>query len=176
MIYYGFAFSFISFLCLAQPTHLELVPVDAGVEDVGAHSASFKMQQQDLRVDMGFEKLYRVAGSDGIFVRKSGGLTAVFQKSAYLQTGSGDTPIVPAGTVYYIGDIPADFATQLAELQGDQEYHPSMVQPAIVETTHGTSFFKPIATDPYTLQFIEDETYRRHRLTALVLEIVLSAP
>ena len=49
MQYYMYALTFISFLFIVQPAPLDLIPVDAGIEDVGTLNASFKAQLQDFR-------------------------------------------------------------------------------------------------------------------------------
>jgi len=175
MVYLGFSVCFISFLLIAQTAPPELIPVDAGVEDRGALSSSFSVQLHDLRVDTSFEKLYKIAGSEGVYVRKSGGLTAVFHNSEYVRTHFGEMPVVPAGTVYCIGEIPAHLFLQLTELQGEQDIPASMVQPERVVTKKKSSF-KPTPISTHTFAFIENEAYRRQRLTAFVLEMVLLAP
>lgn len=154
---------------------MELVPVDAGVEDRGAFGSSFKLLQKDLRKDNAFEKLYRVKGSDGIYVRKAGGLYAVFRNPEYIDTEFGFFPIVPAGTVYCIGKMRPELVQQLGVLAkpttrnqvdiGKAELPPLRWSPPAQSKVY---------TENKTIRFVDDEQYRRQRLTSFVLEIVLS--
>ena len=177
MQYYMYALTFISFLFIVQPSPLELIPVDAGIEDVGTLNASFKAQLQDFRIDNSFEKIYRVAGADGVYVRKSGALTAVFKNSSYIQSLGGEIPLIPAGTVYCIGEIPTSFIEQLVDLEQEQAPHPSRVEALSVEIKTGRLPFREQSVQtPREFAFIHNESYRRTRLASLVLKVVLSTP
>jgi hypothetical protein len=81
-------------------------PVDPAVGDVNPLSASLRDMRVDLRQPTGFENVYRVPGRPDMFMRSSGALNAVFPQSAYAQTAGGPLPIIPAGTVFYIGEPP----------------------------------------------------------------------
>ncbi|MBY0262378.1 MAG: hypothetical protein K2Q20_08540 [Phycisphaerales bacterium] len=101
-----------------------LTPVEQNVGDLGPLTTSLRTPPADLRTPMEFDRVYRVPGSSrGINIpqalspaggqdgsrlaRVSGGITAVFPSSDYMQTKkSGIVPVVPAGTVFYIGPIP----------------------------------------------------------------------
>ena len=173
VFFHTLAIPFACFLFFQQSEPLELIPVDAGIEDRGALSQSFRVNQIDMRQDNDFEKLYKIAGSDEVYVRKSGGLSAVFSTSAYVHTSSGDVPIVPAGTVYYIGEIPPELIKQLGELQEPAGSPPTLVK---VEMATPKKFFtkiKKAETPHHTIAFLEDESYRRRRLASFVLDIVL---
>jgi len=61
----------------------------------------------DLRVPMGFERLYEIVDSGGLFARRNGAVTAVFDRSIY---GWNSMPLVPPGTIYYVGPLPIDLA------------------------------------------------------------------
>ncbi len=61
----------------------------------------------DFRAPVGFDRLYEIIGSGGLFARRSGAVTAVFDRSVYAWDS---TALVPPGTVYYIGDLPVDLA------------------------------------------------------------------
>lgn len=161
------------FILFVQPAkEVELIPVDAGVEDRGALSGSLRVEPVDWRQDNNFEKLYRVAGSDGIFVRKAGGLRAVFRNPSYFDTRSGSIPIIPAGTVYSIGEINADLFGQLKELSDVADPDELLV----AERYGFNEESVPITTRPTkrgSVRFIDDEQYRRERLTFFVIKIVL---
>lgn len=83
-------------------------PVDQGFADTNPLSASTRVLQRDLRAPSGFDRVYRLygSGSGEMYARASGGLTAVFPRSAYRSTSRGIVAEVPAGTVYYIGKLP----------------------------------------------------------------------
>ena len=107
-----------------------------------------------------------------MYVRKSGGLSAVFRSSAYIKTPSGDVPIVPAGTIYYIGEIPPELIHQLSVLQEPLEI-PSTIIIAEMATQQHSFIPKIKEAHHISFAFFEDEAYRRQRLTSFVLEIVL---
>lgn len=177
MIVHALVASFTSFLFVFLADPIELIPVEAGVEDRGALSDSLHVEQTNMRQDHAFEKLYKIAGSDDVYVRKSGGLSAVFRTSAYVQTPRGDVPIVPAGTVYYIGEIPPQLVQQLGELQEPLEPSSTLIIAEMAIPRVGTLSSKtPLTknkTPRYSIEFLENETYRRQRLTSFVLDIVL---
>jgi hypothetical protein len=179
MFYHTSVISFVAyFVVVWQPvTPVELIPVEAGVEDSGALSSSFRSAPLDLRQDQSFERLYKVAGQDGVYVRKSGGLYAVFKNSKYIDTKFGSFPVVPAGTVYSIGEIPSLMLGQLSTL-ADTEDPETLVNNAVQNSPavpHNSptmpSRFTPVQHDG--VRFLKDEPYRRHKLALLVLKIIL---
>ena len=174
MIFHAIAIPFTCFLLLYQPDPIELIPVDAGVEDFGVLSDSLRVEQSSMRQDVAFEKLYKIAGRDDVYVRKSGGLSAVFRSSAYLRTSGGDIPIVPAGTVYCIGEIPPELIQQLGVLQEPVETPESPTMKKAVMATQQSSIAAVTESIPHhSIEFLDNETYRRQRLASFVLEIVL---
>ncbi len=175
MIYHALATAFTCFLLLVEPEPPILIPVDAGVADRGALSTSLRVEQADFRQDRSFEKLYRVAGSPDIFVRKSGGLSAIFRSSEYVQTASGDIPIVPAGTVYCIGEIPRGLIQQIGKLQKPLPTPETMLQAKRASATKPENV-KAVAIEPTrrTIKFLQNEVYRRKRLASFVLEIAIA--
>jgi hypothetical protein len=174
MIFHALTASFVCFLLLQPSDPVELIPVDAGVEDRGALSDSLHVERSDMRQDQAFEKLYRIAGSDNVYVRKSGGLSAVFSTSAYVRTPNGDVPIVPAGTVYYIGEIPPELIQQLGVLQEPVEIPdpPTMIITTMATQQKSITLLKE-PTPHHSIKFLDNETYRRQRLASFVLDIVL---
>lgn len=76
--------------------------LEPGVEDVGALSASLRVARADLREAADFERVYRIEG--GKMMRRDGALTAVFNESEYVPSRTGMVPVVPAGTMWVIGD------------------------------------------------------------------------
>lgn len=77
--------------------------VDAGVADVGPIARSFRLEAEDLRLPTGFQRVYRVPGSDDRLMRGNGALFAVFPTSVYRQSARGSIPIAPASVVYHFG-------------------------------------------------------------------------
>lgn len=94
-------------LAASQTPPQPLKPVDQGVADLGPLSTSFRDMQVDLRGPAGFVNVYHVPGADGMFMRGSGGLFAIFPRSQYVPTPRGILAQVPAGTVFHIGLPPA---------------------------------------------------------------------
>lgn len=96
--------------------------VEQGVGDVGPLSVSPREPRVDLRLPTDFDGVFRLnpvdrfgnqvpegspfAEGGGLFMRTSGGLTAVFPRSSYIQTKGGLVPQIPAGTVFYLGELP----------------------------------------------------------------------
>jgi hypothetical protein len=77
--------------------------VDAGIADVGPIARSFRLEAEDLRLPTGFQRVYRVPGSDDRLMRGNGALFAVFPTSVYRQSARGDVPVAPASVVYHFG-------------------------------------------------------------------------
>jgi hypothetical protein len=162
----------IAAVVLQQDNPVELIPVDGGVADRGSLSDSLRSMPMDLRQNQSFEKLYKVAGSEDVYVRQAGGLRAVFKNSAYIDTETGAIPIVPAGTVYCIGEVTHDVLRQLGVLV-KLENQLQEVQ------TSATDSYNPRRTTASraprnTIKFLDDESYRRKRLAMFVLDVVLN--
>ena len=81
-----------------------LKPIDQTVEDVSQLSTSFRYIEPGLLQPSGFEQVYRYSGRTDFFVRIDGATHAVFPRSTYVSSRQGETPTVPPGTVFYIGD------------------------------------------------------------------------
>ncbi|VAX40719.1 hypothetical protein MNBD_PLANCTO03-471 [hydrothermal vent metagenome] len=79
--------------------------VEPGFEDVNDQVLNMRLQLVDMRTPIGFEKVYEIVGSDGLFARRSGAVTAVFDRSIYAGNAM---PLIPAGTVFYLGSLPVD--------------------------------------------------------------------
>ncbi|MBC7835370.1 MAG: hypothetical protein H7Y88_09765 [Phycisphaerales bacterium] len=97
----------------ASPDPTGLRRVEQGVEDVGPQSVIRREMSVDMRVPTGFGSVYRLPpGAFGLrrggFARKSGGLTAVFDRSLYSTTRDGAQAQVPPGTIFYIGNGPVE--------------------------------------------------------------------
>lgn len=86
----------------------ELEPVDQGVADLTDLSVSLRVVNPMLREPSGFSRLYQVRGMADAYVRANGALYAVFPRSAYALSQSGQVPVVPAGTVFAIGAASLD--------------------------------------------------------------------
>ena len=83
--------------------------LDEGREDVGPLGSSFLLQPLDLLSDQGFSRIYHVDDGSGRFQRRDNAITAVFPRSDYVQfdppqQNSYVAPVIPPGTVWYIGD------------------------------------------------------------------------
>lgn len=174
--------SFVSFIAyfvvVLQPsTQPELIPVDAGVEDRGVLSSSLRLMPLETGQDQSFERLYRIAGSDDVYVRKSGGLHAIFKQSVYVNTIVGEVPIIPAGTVYSIGEIRTDLLGQIGAI-AEPDDSAIRVNNYYAGGSPSARYLESEAYRPHSgvglPRFIDDEPYRRARLASLVLKIVLS--
>ncbi len=95
-----------------------LTPVEAGVRDASLLSAGGRALPVDLRVPSAFDRVFRVSSSSlgappwrtdrprgpELFARVAGGVIAVFPRSEYADATIGRVGIVPAGTVFHLGD------------------------------------------------------------------------
>lgn len=79
-------------------------PVENGVADADPLSIGLRELQVDLRDPVGFEQVFRVPGRDDLLMRVDGGLFAIFPRSVYFQTRSGNVPVIPNDTTFYIGE------------------------------------------------------------------------
>lgn len=90
-----------------------LRPVEQGVGDLNPLQVSNRLEPTDLHQPTGWDRVYRLSGDPardggrGLFARFDGGIAAVFPWSAYHVTPRGVKAEVPAGTTYYIGELPA---------------------------------------------------------------------
>lgn len=80
-----------------------LKAVEENVGDLGPLSRSLRELGADLRQPTNFDRVYRTPGKDDRFMRINGGLYAVFERSLYAPSKSGLVPLIPGGTVFYIG-------------------------------------------------------------------------
>lgn len=98
-----------AFGALAQNQNPKMQAIDQGVADTGPLSVSERLMPKDLRVPSAFERVYRLSGKhSGQYARISGAITAVFPRSQYVLTDEGEVPVIPAGTIFYVGGLPQD--------------------------------------------------------------------
>ena len=89
-------------LASEQPGSLTPRPVDAGVEDVGALSRSFRVSLRQTEEPDDFELVYSCTG--GGYCRLDGALVASFPQSLYVRDRRGNQRAqIPPGTVLSIG-------------------------------------------------------------------------
>lgn len=83
--------------------------VDPTVSDLGPSSTSLRILQPGLGVQSAFVNLFEITPPIGerFFARFDGGVTAIFPRSAYVDTRLGELPLIPAGTQFVIGEPPA---------------------------------------------------------------------
>lgn len=79
-------------------------PLDQGVSDRDELATSLREMPINLREDRNFEFLWSLPSNPDFLYRKDGGLTAVFPASEYALTKKGTMVLIPAGTIFYIGD------------------------------------------------------------------------
>ena len=92
-------------LVAQSTTNSQLTPVEQVVGDTDPLRTSLRSPAGTLQQDANFEHVY--AGPDGKLYRVSGALYAQFERSIYVPSAWGVTPIVPPGTTYYIGAPPS---------------------------------------------------------------------
>ncbi len=79
-------------------------PLDQGIADLDELATSLREMPGNLRQDRNFEFLWALPGNPDYLYRKDGGLTAVFPASEYSGHQNGAMVLIPAGTIFYIGD------------------------------------------------------------------------
>ena len=103
--------------------------IDQTVADVDPLRVSFRYLSTDLRQPTGFRDVYRIEGNqrplsryglptgagNDLLARFDGAVTAVFPQSVYVPTREGVVPLIPPGTVFFIGGVPSDFFAQAPE-------------------------------------------------------------
>ena len=93
-------------LCLSTPVlgqTGDLKPLDQTVEDTSPLSISLRQIERGLREPSAFDQVYRVPNRDDLLMRIEGGIYAIFPQSVYTRGKNGTLPLIPAGTVFYIG-------------------------------------------------------------------------
>jgi len=96
--------------------------VEAGFDDLGLLSRSSRIPMADLRRPDAWDRVYRMTAERGdLFARRNGGLTAVFPRSDYILGRDGEVAVVPADTIYVIGDPPPWLLRQLGLDDGYEE-------------------------------------------------------
>ncbi len=158
-------------------------PIDQGYSDVSPLQTSLKIQQIDLRLPTGFGQVYRVPGSDTLFSRTDGALTAVFPQSSYIATREGTRPIVPADTLFVIGPLPggvnqtpAPAREHLYAVRREADAPPLNTKVLVVSagprpvSTDASSYRSvgPVRTEPVEVTIWNDARYRQHRIGALL--------
>lgn len=76
--------------------------------DSGPLNQSLRQLPFEMRRPSGFEHLYRVPGSKNLLTRMDGSLAAVFPRSVYSSSPNGVVPLIPPGTVFYVGSLPEE--------------------------------------------------------------------
>jgi hypothetical protein len=152
-----------------------LTPVDQGVADRGALSASHRQLPPDFRVPIGFDRLYRIEGrtplfrgqSTPLYARVQGGLIAVFPQSEYRDFGKGLTQVqIPAGTVYLLRD-PTPWL-------GEPSSAPAAPSHSLIQRLNNRIDLQSATTPdvpdaaPRLRSLWDDEGYRHQRLESLL--------
>ena len=81
----------------------DLRPLDQRVEDTSPLSRSLRTIERGLSAPSGFNQVYRFPGQEDLYMRINGGVHAVFPQSVYSSGRNGPIPLIPAGTMFYIG-------------------------------------------------------------------------
>ena len=86
-----------------DPSALRLERIEQGFEDVSPLATSLEQYDYQLRQPIGFDSVYRVPGAEGLLMRQSGAVHAIFERSEYVSTRFGEYAVAPPGTIYTIG-------------------------------------------------------------------------
>lgn len=86
----------------------QLQPIDEGIADRGSGAVSFRRIAVDQRQDTNFDHIYSAPGRPDLLMRRDGAITAIFPQSLYGVTKGGMIPMIPAGTLYFLGTPSCD--------------------------------------------------------------------
>ena len=124
----------------------ELQRVEEVWGDAGPLNTSLRALDVDMRQPSNFEHVYRVPGSHNLLSRLDGGLAAVFPRSIYAATrGGGVMPVIPPGTVFYVGGMPSAPSERIWGWQsgGRRGAGPGVFRPQPVERSIARSIARP---------------------------------
>jgi hypothetical protein len=113
-----------------DPSALRLERVEQGFEDVSPLARSLLRAAPEFRAPSGYDAVYRVPGSDGLLMRQNGAVRALFDRSEYRQTRFGAEAMVPAGTIYSIGEPSDELLATLSGRVGRSLVRPMGGEPA----------------------------------------------
>lgn len=85
-----------------------LQPIDEGIADRGSGAVSFRRIEVDQRQDTNFDHIYTAPGRPDLLMRRDGAITAIFPQSIYAVSKGGMIPMIPAGTIYFLGTPSCD--------------------------------------------------------------------
>lgn len=85
-----------------------LIPIEAGIEDRNGLQVSTRVMPPDLRLPLGFQRVYAIPGDSAHFVRGNGAIFAVFPRGTYRRAIEGGAPTLPPSTVFQFGDPTRD--------------------------------------------------------------------
>ncbi len=165
-----------------EPTLSGLRRVESGVADAGPLSTSQRVLPVDLRAPTGFEGVYEFdrAGPWGttetMFMRTSGGLSAVFPRSVYVPAPGGLVPEIPAGTVFVIGSPWASWGADRGRRGAPRS--PLAVDMSVRQApTPAPLVHPPAASAAYERRTIwNNETFRRQRVEQLLEPLAAPPP
>jgi hypothetical protein len=116
--------------------------VEAGFEDLSDRAVSTRIRPVDMRTPTGFERVYEVVGSGGLYARRAGAVTAVFDRSLYAGNA---TALIPAGTVFYIGSLPVDL------------HRPGLLSPRVAVAAPASSLVRAdVSVDSRAIERVDD--------------------
>jgi hypothetical protein len=156
--------------------------VEAGFDDLGLLSRSSRIPMADLRRPDAWDRVYRMTAERGdLFARRNGGLTAVFPRSDYVFGRDGEVAVVPADTIYVIGDPPPWLLRQLGLDDGYEEltlptrldYSLSAWEPAPVQETEAQSSEVSAEVRKRTSSMWYNDRVRRLRISSRLQEATL---
>lgn len=171
--------------------------VEQGVADDGPLKSSLRVIQPQLRLPQNFGDVYSFRDRDGKskYARVSGGLTAVFDQSEYVDTRDGTLPLIPAGTIFRLGRFKG--FDEVAPPRTYTSPNLASMLDSGLQSTQVSSWVDPsrpdgaaqaraaVRTEPDRAEtsrervppagMLSDESYRRARVRALMAEALQSS-
>ena len=150
---------------------LLLTPLDARVDDVSPLSTSFKVEYPGLEMPSGFSSVYRVPGDPDRMMRVNGGLRAIFSQSVYQSSAFGSFPLIPASTIFQIGEsavLPEERPVSEKQTVESPDYE-GMARAGFGYVPDASPRSDGPATESSQLpRFVTDADYRRRRLAEIL--------
>lgn len=152
--------------------------VTPGIDDIGPSSVDPRVVPPDLRQPLGFEGVYRLGERSpwgGVDVRSlvriSGATIAVFPRSSYVRTREGPRPLIPAGTVFYLGRIPDNLDGPRSKAPPSLLANPldsGFLWPLDLSVHEGARPGTPAGASVPTDNVMSSDRYRRARIAELL--------
>lgn len=150
--------------------------IDQAVSDLDPLASSLRLVRPDPRVPTGFSRVYEAPGRANQLFRINGGIIAAFPRSVYAGTRAGATAVIPPGTIFYIGGLPAfDAAPPALASSLSRPMSSLMIGHQLEDSALTAPAHREMTRTGARITMWSDERYRRRRVAALLHAVDLEA-